>query len=156
MDRTAERHAVDEQRQAPGAPPLPLLAADDAPAAEKNGSSADQPTANQRGGVELRVGLSTLLGHDRYPGEISGWGPITAETARTLAATQRTGQWRYALTDPDGQLILAGVTRARPTLPEDRTTGTGWPTARAGRGGIVELHLPAALITPTPAARGPR
>ncbi|MGH3902926.1 MAG: DUF222 domain-containing protein [Pseudonocardiaceae bacterium] len=120
---------------------------DDAPAAEKNGSSADQLTANQRIGVELRVGLSTLLGHDRHSGEIPGWGPITAETARTLAATQRTGEWRYALTDPDGQLILAGVTRARPTMPEDSKTGTGLPTAREGRGGIVELHLPAALLT---------
>ncbi|MDQ2883543.1 MAG: DUF222 domain-containing protein, partial [Actinomycetota bacterium] len=47
------------------------------------GPGATQP--GRRVGVELRVGLSTLLGRDRYPGEIAGWGPVTAEVARTLA-----------------------------------------------------------------------
>ncbi|MGH3909589.1 MAG: type IV toxin-antitoxin system AbiEi family antitoxin [Pseudonocardiaceae bacterium] len=67
-------------------------------------------------------------------------GPVTAETARTLAATQRTGEWRYALTDPDGQLLLAGITRRRPTVADTAVRATV-------RGGIVELHIPAALLT---------
>jgi hypothetical protein len=94
--------------------------------------------------VELWVGLSTLLGRDRHPGEIPGWGPVTAETARTIVAAQRTGEWRYAITDAEGQLVLAGITRRCPA-------GTGSPAAGAapapGRGGIVELHIPAALLT---------
>ena len=70
---------------------------------------AGQPAAGERVGVELRVGLSTLLGRDRHPGEIPGWGPVTAETARIIVATQRTGEGRYAITDSEGQLILAGI-----------------------------------------------
>jgi uncharacterized protein DUF222 len=119
----------------------------DAPAAPDNGDSEDvagRPVAGERVGVELRVALSTLLGRDRHPGEIPGWGPVTAETARTIVAAQRTGEWRYAITDIEGQLILAGITRRRPA-------GTGFPAAgealAPGRGGIVELHIPAVLLT---------
>ncbi|MGH3798014.1 MAG: HNH endonuclease signature motif containing protein [Pseudonocardiaceae bacterium] len=119
----------------------------DATSAAPADGDANPTAANQRVGVELRVGLSTLLGHDRHPGEVPGWGPVTAETARTLAATQRTGEWRYALTDLDGQLILAGVTRARSTIPEDHKPGTRSPAVREARAGIVELHLPVALLT---------
>ncbi|MGH3965109.1 MAG: DUF222 domain-containing protein [Pseudonocardiaceae bacterium] len=114
-----------------------------APAAPDNGERGDgagQPAAGARVGVELRVGLSTLLGRDRHPGEIPGWGPVTAETARTIVATQRTGEWRYAITDAQGQLILAGITRRHPVVPEDEV-------AVPKRGGIVELHIPAALLT---------
>ncbi|HSZ28468.1 MAG TPA: hypothetical protein VK784_01770, partial [Pseudonocardiaceae bacterium] len=89
---------------------------------------AGQPAAGERVGVELRVGLSTLLGRDRHPGEIPGWGPVTAETARIIVATQRTGEWRYAITDSEGQLILAGITRRRPVIP----AGTGYPAAGEG------------------------
>ncbi len=122
----------------------------DTPAAPDNGDSgggAERPTTGERVGVELRVGLSTLLGRDRHPGEIPGWGPVTAETARSIVAAQRTGEWRYAITDPEGQLILAGITRRRSAIP----AGTGSPVAgealAPGRGGIVELHIPAALLT---------
>ncbi|MBV9143112.1 MAG: HNH endonuclease [Pseudonocardiales bacterium] len=101
--------------------------------------------------MELRVGLSTLLGHDRHPGEIPGWGPVTAETARTIVAAQRTGEWRYAIVDPEGQLILAGITRHRPAIPTVSGLKTGSPAAddasAPGRGGIVELHITAALLT---------
>ncbi|MGH3972010.1 MAG: HNH endonuclease signature motif containing protein [Pseudonocardiaceae bacterium] len=95
-------------------------------------------------GVEVRVGLSTLLGRDRHPGEIPGWGPVPAEVARTVVAAQRAAEWRFALTDPAGQLLLAGITRRRPqhTAPEP-TTSQPPPC----RGGIVELQLPAALLT---------
>ncbi len=94
----------------------------------------------ERVGVELRVGLSTLLGRDRHPGEIPGWGPVTAETAAIIVAAQRTGEWRYAITDAEGQLVLAGITCRRPAIPAGEA-------AAPGRGGIVELHIPAALLT---------
>ncbi|MGH3426739.1 MAG: hypothetical protein ACRDQZ_04110, partial [Mycobacteriales bacterium] len=104
---------------------------DAGPAADApdDGGSGEQSAARERVGVELRVGLSTLLGHDRHPGEIPGWGPVTAETARTIVAAQRTGEWRYAITDPGGRLILAGITRCRPTISEGSQPGTGLPAA---------------------------
>ena len=73
-----------------------------------------RPAARDWVGVEVRVGLSTLLGRDRHPGEIPGWGPVTAETACALAADQHTAPWHYAITDSEGRLILAGITRRRP------------------------------------------
>ncbi|HEY6424275.1 MAG TPA: hypothetical protein VIY28_13700 [Pseudonocardiaceae bacterium] len=100
---------------------------------------AAQPA--RRVGVELRVGLSTLLGRDRHPGEVAGWGPVTAEVARALVVAQRAAEWRYAVTDPAGQLLLAGITRRRPQAPAPEG---GLPPCR---GGIVELHVPAALLT---------
>ena len=134
-------------------------AADDAPAAEPAAADDDTaaaPSAAQdhagserfaeqvpgglRVGVELRAGLSALLGRDRHPGEIPGWGPVTAETARTLATAQRDAEWRYAITGPDGQLLLAGITRHRPAVAHTAVHDTV-------RGGIVELHVPAALLT---------
>jgi hypothetical protein len=74
---------------------------------------AAQPA--RRVGVELRVGLSTLLGRDRHPGEVAGWGPVTAEVARSVMVAQRAAEWRYALTDPAGQLLLAVSPAADPT-----------------------------------------
>lgn len=110
---------------------------DGVPAA--GGPGAVQPA--RRVGVELRVGLSTLLGRDRYPGEIAGWGSVTAEAARALVVAQRAAEWRFAVTDRAGQLLLAGITRRRPR-------GTA-PVSELAlcRGGIVELHVPAALLT---------
>ncbi|HEX5346770.1 MAG TPA: DUF222 domain-containing protein [Pseudonocardiaceae bacterium] len=66
-------------------------------------------------GMELRVRLSTLLGHDQYPAELAGWGPVHAELARDLATTLGGAQWRFAITDEHGQLHHCGITQARPT-----------------------------------------
>ncbi|MBC3189691.1 DUF222 domain-containing protein [Pseudonocardia sp. C8] len=76
-----------------------------------------------REGIELRVGLGTLAGRDDRPGDIPGLGPITAHTARIAATTQRRGaRWIFAITDPDGYLLLAGPLRRRPRtrVPNDR------------------------------------
>jgi hypothetical protein len=103
------------------------------------GNGGDTGTAgdDQRVGVEVRVAASTLLGHDEQPGEIPGLGPVPACHARALVARQRHAHWRYTITDPAGRLEFDGLTRRRPT---------GLAT-RGPRGGIVELHLPAALLT---------
>jgi hypothetical protein len=59
---------------------------------ETSTKDAGSPAAAQpprRVGVELRVALSTLLGRDRHPGEVAGWGPVTAEVARTIVVASR-------------------------------------------------------------------
>ncbi|MGH3933106.1 MAG: HNH endonuclease signature motif containing protein [Pseudonocardiaceae bacterium] len=134
-------------------------AADTSPADSSVGGEAGETDRScvpgTRVGVELRVGLSTLLGLDRHPGEIPGWGAVTAETARDLAAAQRRAEWRYAITDPEGLLILGGITRRRPRAPgstePDSGSNVGLPTTNQERapvrGGIVELHIPATLLT---------
>jgi hypothetical protein len=92
---------------------------------------------DHRVGIEIRVALSTLLGHDERAGEIPGWGPVTAATARATVTRQRRAAWRWAVLDSDGRLLTEGITRRRPShLP---TTGP--------RGGIVELHIPESTLT---------
>ena len=88
-------------------------------------------------GMELRARLSTLLGHDQYPGELAGWGPLHAELTRDLATTLARGQWRFAITDAQGQLLHCGITRARPT---------GSPTRSACSRQVVELQIPATTL----------
>ena len=110
------------------------------PAADPTGNDPDTTTGlggRARGGIELRVRVSTLLGRDQYPGEIAGWGPVHAGLARDLIPTLARGQWRYAITDPRGHLLGAGLTRTRPT---SRPTGAGRTRD------IVELQIPAALL----------
>jgi hypothetical protein len=88
-------------------------------------------------GLELRVRLSTLLGLDQYPAELAGWGFAHAELARDLAATLGGAQWRFVVTDEDGQLTHCGITRARPT---------GTTTRSTARRALVELQVSAAVL----------
>jgi hypothetical protein len=141
-DRAADSDAGD--RAEPRRDAVPAVS--DGARAE-SASTGDTPTVAQparRAGVELRVGLSTLLGRDRHTGEVAGWGPVTAEIARTLMIAQRAAEWRFALTDPAGQLLLAGITRRRPASITPQGAAGELPPCR---GGIVELHVPAALLT---------
>jgi hypothetical protein len=101
---------------------------------------AEQPPVPAGVGVQVRVGLATLLGDDEQPGEIAGWGVITAATARDLAGRQLGGEWRFAIHDDEGRLLFAGRTRHRPT----RTTSRG--ADRQLPGGIVELLVPEVLL----------
>lgn len=102
-------------------------------------------------GVEVRIGLATLLGLHERAGELPGWGPALPAVARALVlAQQRGARWRYAVTDADGQLIFGGTVSRRPTFP------TGPPSVCDG--GIVELHVSAGLLArlaADPAAHGP-
>ncbi len=65
--------------------------------------------------VAVTVPLSTLIGLDDTPAQLAGYGPITAEVARRIAAA---GTWRRLLTDPaTGALLDHGQTRHTP--PQD-------------------------------------
>ncbi|MGH3775890.1 MAG: DUF222 domain-containing protein [Pseudonocardiaceae bacterium] len=136
-------HPIDPPAGGDDGAPADSMPASDTPAdrAAADGDGAGTQPA-RRVGVEVRVGLSTLLGRDRHPGEVPGWGPITAEIAHTIVAAQRAAEWRYALTDPAGQLLLAGITRRRP-----HSTAHAAGELPPCQGGIVELQLPAALLT---------
>jgi Domain of unknown function (DUF222) len=62
--------------------------------------------------INVTVPISTLLGLDERPGELEGYGPITADVARRVAAH---GVWRRLLTDPaTGVLLDYGTTRYVP------------------------------------------
>lgn len=93
-----------------------------------------------RGRQGIRVRLSTLLRLDGHPGEVSGLGSVPAEVARELVTERYPGaRSRFAVTGAEGRLVLAGSLRRRHHLA--RRAGN-----RRKRGGVVEIHLPAALL----------
>ena len=89
-------------------------------------------------GVELRLGLASLIGLTDAPGEVAGAGPVIAPVARDIARRQRRSEWRFAIVDAAGRLLFGGLTRLRPAH---------YGTGGAG-GGIVELHVPTHLLDP--------
>jgi hypothetical protein len=73
----------------------------------------------RRPSIQVVVSADTLLGLDDESAELTGYGPITAQHARELAAAGD-ATWRRLLTDPDtGQLLDYGRTTYRP--PRDLT-----------------------------------
>src|SRR3954451_2695 len=68
----------------------------------------------RRPSINVVVSADTLLNLDDQPAQLTGYGPITAETARRLAAEQ-SGTWRRLLTDPDtGALLDISTDRYKP------------------------------------------
>ena len=68
----------------------------------------------RRPAINVVVSADTLLGLDDQSAHLTGYGPITADTARRLAADQ-SGTWRRLLTDPDtGALLDTSQHRYRP------------------------------------------
>jgi len=70
---------------------------------------------NQVGTVQLTVPLTTYLGLADQPGEVAGYGPILADTARTLAENADAARWCVTVTDEQGQAIAHGETAYRPS-----------------------------------------
>jgi hypothetical protein len=89
--------------------------------------------------VQVAVGLDTLLGVDERPGELTGYGPITAHTARMLAA-QQDAVWRRLLTAPQSGLVVKTDPHAyRPTAEVRRHV-----SARDGHCSFPNCAMPAA------------
>lgn len=64
--------------------------------------------------IQVTVPLSTLLGQNDQPAELAGYGPITAQQARRLAADE-TSTWCRLVTDPvTGALLDYGRKTYRP------------------------------------------
>ena len=79
--------------------------------------------------VDLRVDLETLTGLAEHPGELAGYGPVIADIARHIAATQPHAEWRYTITHPDtGRPLTTGTTRRRPTPAQRRSVQARQPT----------------------------
>ncbi len=78
---------------------------------------ADPSLPEQHGtrpAIQVTVALSTVLGCDEQPAELAGYGPITAATARRIAADP-SGTWRRLVTDPaTGALLDCGRSTYRP------------------------------------------
>nr|WP_232328228.1 HNH endonuclease signature motif containing protein [Kibdelosporangium sp. MJ126-NF4] len=63
-----------------------------------NGKTPDRPAVT----MNVLAPMTTLMGLNQAPGEISGYGPITADYARELA---KNATWRRIITDPTGQVL---------------------------------------------------
>ncbi|MDQ1642648.1 MAG: hypothetical protein QOJ90_1999, partial [Actinomycetota bacterium] len=62
-------------------------------------AAADLPTRKgRRPHLQVTVSASTLLGLDEGPGELAGYGPITADVVRRVS---KDATWRRLLTDPE-------------------------------------------------------
>jgi hypothetical protein len=75
---------------------------------------------SDRGVVDLRVELTTLLGWDDQPGEIPGWGPVISDVARQITEAQSSAVWRVTATDDNGAPLAVITTRRRPTAAQQR------------------------------------
>jgi Domain of unknown function (DUF222) len=66
----------------------------------------------QRGQLQITVPASVIMGVSNAPGELVGYGPITAEVARELAGDCT---WRRIITNPvDGTFLAADTDTYRP------------------------------------------
>ena len=83
-------------------------------------------TQRHRAHLHVTVGAGTLLGLDDHPGELAGYGPIPADTARMVAGD---ATWRALLTDPTSGTVTAvgeksyrpGAVLVRTVTARDRT-----------------------------------
>jgi hypothetical protein len=89
----------------------------DGPARLSTTDNPERPVGRRpaiRSEIRVLVSLETLRGESEAPGELAGYGPITAETARSLAADP-SSTWRRIVTDPlSGAVLDVGRTRYRP------------------------------------------
>mgnify|MGYP002623864296 FL=1 len=84
-----------------------------------SGKMCYKPTG--RGVTDIHVDLTTLAELDENPGELAGYGPVIADIARQVAESQPKAEWRYTVTDPDTEQVVAnGITRRRPTAWQRR------------------------------------
>lgn len=82
-----------------------------------------------RGSVNLTVPLKAWLGFTQSPGEITAFGPVTAESCRDLAshiAANPGSRWCLTLTDDAGHAVGHGCARRPPPPHTDLAAVTAW------------------------------
>jgi hypothetical protein len=93
---------------------------------DDDGVIRPRPTTPARGTALVGIDLATLLGLNEHPGELAGYGPITADTARALASES---MLRRMITDPiTGQAIDLAQNGYRPTAALRRLIQATYPT----------------------------
>ncbi|HVU61055.1 MAG TPA: DUF222 domain-containing protein [Mycobacteriales bacterium] len=91
-----------------------------------NGGPGSGAAAVVRVETQVRIDLATLLGGNDHPGELVGYGPITADAARALAADS---VLRRLVTDPlTGDTLDLGLRSYRPTAALKRLILAQHPT----------------------------
>ncbi len=85
-------------------------------------------SGNDRAVVDITVDLPTLLELADNPGELPGYGPVVADIARQVVREQESAQWRWTVTDPDGNVVSNGTTRRRPSTEMKRRLEARSPT----------------------------
>lgn len=81
-----------------------------------NGTHTGPAPVHRAGVVELTVPLTTLMGLANRPGELAGFGTVTADVARQIAERQQDAVWRFSVVNPrTGQVVHSGRTNRRPT-----------------------------------------
>ena len=81
-----------------------------------------------RGTVDIQVDLATLAGLAENPGALAGYGPVIADIARQVTEEQSDSEWRYTITNEEGQVVHNGTTRRRPTVDQTRQVEAENPT----------------------------
>ena len=104
-------------RAGQGDPPAPAAAQ----TPRLTGLIPGQP-ARLTGTVNLTVPLTTLLGLTQIPGELGGFGPITAHTAREVTAAALDSaavRWCVTVTGDSGQAVGHGCAHGQRPAPAD-------------------------------------
>jgi len=105
-------------------------ATDDPEWAAVQAAAAASAAQSPKIGVQVSIRLTTLLGLDRFPADLAGWGPFDATHARALAKGLSHGQWRWACTDAQGRVELTALCYARPE---------GWRPRKAWSKGTLDI-----------------
>ncbi|MBT8194427.1 MAG: HNH endonuclease [Acidimicrobiia bacterium] len=90
--------------------------------------SATGESGRNRGVVDIHVDLETLTRLNDHAGELAGFGPVIADIARQVTDESRGAEWRFTVTNSDGEVLDNGITRRRPTIGQQREVHAQHPT----------------------------
>jgi hypothetical protein len=85
------------------------------------------PTNGGRGRVNVTIPAATLESFADHPGELDGFGPVTAEIARKAVIENIDGEWVFQVTD-NGRVVATGTLARRPTEAQKRRIRADYPT----------------------------
>ena len=146
-----------------GAPAGDRTPGDSAAPEQPSGTGPDGPPPapiRPAAKINLTIPLATLLGLAEHPGEATGFGPIDAALARTLA-TQAAGHpattWCITVTDPDGHPLAHGCARkGRSKRKTDRRTRPPAPGNQPSGGTGATRRIPDLAAAVRPAGKAQR